>query len=84
VFSHIENKLHDYHVQIVSYANCNSQYESMRYARDRHAYCLNADLGHADAQKHIGDLYYHGLYGLNKDLTQAYVWYSLATNNGNN
>jgi len=45
-------------------------------------YCPNADLGHADAQKHIGDLYYHGSYGLEKDYVMAFVWYSLATNNG--
>ena len=47
-------------------------------------YCPNADLGHADAQKHIGDLYYQGLHGLHKDLTQAYIWYTLAANGGDN
>lgn len=46
-------------------------------------YCPNADLGHSDAQKQIGDLYYLGVLGLNRDYIQAYVWYSLAVNNGN-
>ena len=46
-------------------------------------YCPNADLGHADAQKHIGDLYYFGSFHLlKKDLIRAYVWYSLAANSG--
>ena len=45
-------------------------------------YCPNADLGHSDAQKHIGDLYFFGALGLNRDYIQAYVWYSLAANNG--
>ena len=45
-------------------------------------YCPNADLGHADAQKHIGDIYYHGLYGLKVDVMRAWVWYSLASQNG--
>jgi TPR repeat protein len=40
------------------------------------------DLGHAYAQRRIGELYYQGLYGLHKDLTQAYVWYTLAANGG--
>ena len=47
-------------------------------------YCSNADLGHAYAQKRIGELYYQGLYGLHKDLTQAYIWYALAANGGDN
>jgi len=46
-------------------------------------YCSNADLGHADAQKHIADLHYFGPYGLKRDFIQAYVWYSLAANGGN-
>ena len=46
-------------------------------------YCPNADLGHADAQKHIGDLYYFSYYNFfEKNLVSAYVWYSLAANNG--
>ena len=45
-------------------------------------YCPNADLGHADAQKHIGDLYYLGTYEVEKDIIRAYVWYSLAAQNG--
>ena len=47
-------------------------------------YCPNADLGHADAQEYIGDLFYYGTYGLTKDHTKAYVWYSLAASNGGN
>ena len=47
------------------------------------SYCPNADLGHADAQKRIGDLLYHGKYGLNRNLVRAHVWYTLAVNNGN-
>lgn len=45
-------------------------------------YCPNADLGHADAQAYIGDLYYLGAYDLDKDIVQAYVWYSLSAANG--
>jgi len=41
-------------------------------------YCPRADMGDADAQKHIGDLFYHGIYGIKRDLILAYVWYSLA------
>lgn len=44
-------------------------------------YCPNADLGHADAQNYVGDLYYFGAYGLEKNLIHAYVWYSLAAKN---
>ena len=40
--------------------------------------CPSADLGDADAQKHIGDLFYLGTHGIKKDLVLAYVWYSLA------
>jgi TPR repeat protein len=46
------------------------------------AYCPNADLGHADAQKRIADIYSYGLYNVKQDLQRAYVWYSLATNGG--
>ena len=46
--------------------------------------CPEAELGKADAQTQIGDLYYVGSYGLfDKDLLQAYVWYSLGSKNGN-
>lgn len=40
--------------------------------------CPSADLGNADTQKHIGDLFYLGTYGIKRDLVLAYVWYSLA------
>jgi hypothetical protein len=46
-------------------------------------YCPNAELGHANAQRHIGDLYRYGVYGLEINLIQAFVWYSLAARNGN-
>jgi hypothetical protein len=61
-------------------------------------YCRDADIGNIEAQRHIGDLYYYGLnlvlerpmtayaeYDLVKnDPIKAYIWYSLATNGGNN
>ena len=46
------------------------------------AYCPNADLGHADAQLHIGDIYYSGSYGQEVDPVRAWVWYSLAAKGG--
>jgi hypothetical protein len=46
------------------------------------SYCPNADLGHADAQKHIGDIYYFAPYLLDKDLVSAYVWYTLSARGG--
>ena len=48
------------------------------------AFCPNADLGHTEAQKRIGDLYCLGLLGLERDLVRAYVWYALAASGGNN
>jgi hypothetical protein len=45
--------------------------------------CPNAELGHADAQKRIGDLYYLGAYGIGVDYTKAYLWYSLSSDGGN-
>lgn len=45
-------------------------------------YCPNADLGHADAQVHIGDIYYHGIYARKFDPVRAWVWYSLAAQGG--
>lgn len=41
-------------------------------------YCPNADLGHADAQLHIGNIHYYGAYGQKIDLVRAWIWYSLA------
>ena len=54
-----------------------------RLDREVKTYCPNADLGHADAQTYVGDLHYLGAYDLEKNLIQAFVWYSLAANNGN-
>jgi TPR repeat protein len=49
-----------------------------QFDRAAGAYCPNADLGHADAQVHIGDIYYEGTYGRKFDPVRAGVWYSLA------
>jgi len=52
--------------------------------KDIDLFCPKAELGRADAQTQIGELYYVGSYGLfDKDLIQAYVWYSLGSKNGN-
>jgi hypothetical protein len=45
-------------------------------------YCPNADLGHADAQVRIALIYDHGAYAKRVDSVRAWVWYSLATRNG--
>lgn len=58
-------------------------HNAWRLSRVVGTYCPNADLGHADAQTYVGDLYYLGSYDLEKNLIQAFVWYSLAANNGN-
>ena len=47
-------------------------------------YCPYADLGDAVSQKRIGDLYYLGAYGIEKNIKKAYVWYNLSANGGNN
>jgi len=52
-----------------------------RLVKEVGIYCSNADLGHPDAQYHIGRLYHAGDL-LKQDLVQSYVWYSLAANNG--
>ncbi|HYQ73132.1 MAG TPA: tetratricopeptide repeat protein, partial [Gammaproteobacteria bacterium] len=54
------------------------------FLKDIDLLCPEAELGKADAQTQIGDLYYVGSYGLlDKDQIQAYVWYSLGSKNGN-
>jgi hypothetical protein len=45
-------------------------------------YCPNADLGQADAQMRIGDIFYLGRLNVEINLSHAYVWYSLAIENG--
>jgi TPR repeat protein len=45
-------------------------------------YCPNADLGHTDAQRYIADIYYEGALGHAADPVRAWVWYSLAAQNG--
>jgi TPR repeat protein len=52
------------------------------FGRAAGAYCPNADLGHADAQIHIGDIYYRGIYDRKFDPVRAWVWYSLAAQGG--
>jgi outer membrane protein assembly factor BamE (lipoprotein component of BamABCDE complex) len=51
-------------------------------SKEASTYCPNADLGHPDAQRHIGDILYHGAYGRSADPVRAWVWYSLAAQNG--
>ncbi len=46
-------------------------------------YCLAANQGHRQAQYALGNYYLYGHGGISKDLMKAYVWYSLATLNGN-
>lgn len=53
-------------------------YKTLELNKEIKAYCQSADSGQADAQKHIGDLYYLGIHGIKRDLILAYVWYSLA------
>jgi hypothetical protein len=45
-------------------------------------YCPNADRGNANAQMYIGDMHYLGAYRLRRDPVRAWVWYSLAAQNG--
>jgi hypothetical protein len=45
-------------------------------------YCPNADLGHADAQLYIARVYDYSAYGGQVNLVRAWVWYSLAAQNG--
>lgn len=52
------------------------------FGRAAVAYCPNAYLGHADAQIHIGDIYYQGIYGRKFDPVRAWVWYNLAAQGG--
>jgi hypothetical protein len=54
-----------------------------RLNKDICTYCPKADLRQADAQTYVGDIYYLGAYGLETNLIQAYVWYSLAAKNSN-
>ena len=46
-------------------------------------YCPNADLGHADAQLQIGNIYNQRAFGRKIDPVRAWVWYSLAAQGGN-
>jgi len=57
-----------------------------RFGNEVGTYCPNADLGHADAQKRIGDIYYTEFHThpnpVNNDLKRAYVWYRLSYEGG--
>ena len=44
--------------------------------------CRSADQGQSHAQNEIASLYWKGRKGVNRDLTRAYLWYSLAARNG--
>jgi TPR repeat protein len=57
-----------------------AQTENLRRAIRTH--CHEADLGNANSQLQIADIYYLGLLNVKKDLTRAYLWYSLAYANG--
>jgi len=71
---------------------------NLKLRNEARIYCRDADIGNIEAQRHIGDLYYYGLnlvlerpmtayaeYDLVKnDPIKAYIWYSLATNGGDN
>ena len=51
-------------------------------SREAGIYCPNADLGHADAQLHIAIIHDYGIFGKNANPVRAWVWYSLASRNG--
>jgi TPR repeat protein len=55
---------------------------SLGIGKEATSYCPDADLGHADAQRHIGDILYQGAYGQKADPVRAWVWYSLSAQNG--
>jgi hypothetical protein len=50
--------------------------------KDAGIYCPNADLGHPDAQLYIAKIYEYGAYEGQINLVRAWVWYSLAAQNG--
>lgn len=72
----------DYWMGIYKPSNIQITKNDKKFYKEIGMYCPNAELGHADAQKHIGDFYYFGAYGIKKDVIQAYVWYSLAAKAG--
>ena len=45
--------------------------------------CRSADQGHPHAQTEVASLYLKGRREINRDVTRAYLWYSLAVRNGN-
>jgi TPR repeat protein len=51
--------------------------------KDVGSFCPNADLGNADAQYQIGNLYNFTYGNPKRDPISAYVWYSLAADGGN-
>jgi hypothetical protein len=44
--------------------------------------CSAADKGHPNAQIEVGRHFAQGIYGIQKDFSRAYVWYSLASKSG--
>ena len=50
--------------------------------KDAGIYCPNADLGHTDAQLYIAKIYEYGTSEMQINLVRAWVWYSLAAQNG--
>jgi len=63
-----------------------SEDSARKFRQEAGIYCSNADLGHADVQKRIGDIYYSEFYTystpVNRDLKRAYVWYRLSYEGG--
>ena len=46
-------------------------------------YRMAAERGHAPAQNELGDAYYRGLWGIEKDYKEALIWYRKSTEQGN-
>jgi hypothetical protein len=63
------------------FSSLNAALAPSRLVKDAGIYCPNADLGHADAQYYIGNIYFDKPY-YKPDLLRAYVWYSLAASGG--
>ena len=59
-----------------------SSRSSQELRKEVGVYCPNADLGHADAQYQIGNLYYKSYGTPKRNLIRAYVWYSLSAIRG--
>jgi len=64
--------------------NCLDIFEAptKRLIKEIGLYCPNAELGHAYAQKRIADIFNLGLFNVGIDPIRSYVWYNLASTNG--